>query len=202
MSTNTVLERLERCENFRTWTFEKPTEVLNDEERYVRRSLGKEMHFSYPLGDGPWEGEPDKVQWIDPETGLDCLIVRNHFGSLCGYVGVPAGHPAYRQGYDDVEVSVHGGLTFDGFCADEETERGICHIPGEGRDPKVWWLGFDCGHFNDVSPGMEYLDRHLSRLDVDIPERPKEVWEFQTYKDLEYVVNEVEQLAKQLKEQQ
>jgi hypothetical protein len=38
--------------------------------------------------------EPDKVQWRDQVTGLTCLIVRvNPGGALCGYVGVPPGHP-------------------------------------------------------------------------------------------------------------
>lgn len=32
---------------------------------------------------GQWTNEPDKVQWIDEATGLDCLIVR-HRG--CGHL--------------------------------------------------------------------------------------------------------------------
>ena len=36
----------------------------------------------------PWLDEPDKAQWIDKTSGLDCLIVRvKHHGALCGYVG-------------------------------------------------------------------------------------------------------------------
>lgn len=50
-------------------------------------------------GDGPWQLEPDKKQWEDEVTGLPCLIVRNTqvTGSLCGYVGVPQGHPLYGK---------------------------------------------------------------------------------------------------------
>ena len=53
-------------------------------------------------GDGPWATEPDKIQWPDEETGYPCLIVRNGQvgGFLCGYVGVPKGHPAYGLNYD------------------------------------------------------------------------------------------------------
>lgn len=47
-------------------------------------------------GPGPWDGEPDKMQWTDPATGLDCLIVRNTLGALCGYVGVTPGLNALR----------------------------------------------------------------------------------------------------------
>src|SRR5437764_13906827 len=45
-------------------------------------------------GPGPWDGEPDKLQWIDCGTGYDCLIVRAvHHGRLCRYVGLPPSHP-------------------------------------------------------------------------------------------------------------
>lgn len=44
-------------------------------------------------GDGPWQKEPDKAQWLDEATRLPCLAVRNNVsGTLCGYVGVPPGH--------------------------------------------------------------------------------------------------------------
>lgn len=82
-------------------------------------------------GAGPWQSEPDKKQWQDPETGLPCLIVRGPPGALCGY----------------------GGLTFAGSCAHgEDPSEGICHIPGEGQPDNVWWLGFDCAHYMDHSP--------------------------------------------------
>lgn len=52
-------------------------------------------------GPGPWQSEPDKLQWKDEATGLACLIVRSDVsGSLCGYVGVPSTHPAYGLSYD------------------------------------------------------------------------------------------------------
>lgn len=44
---------------------------------------------------GPWLDEPDKVEWRHA-SGLPLLIVRaSHTGALCGYVGVPEGHPLY-----------------------------------------------------------------------------------------------------------
>lgn len=62
-------------------------------------------------GEGPWQDEPDKVQWQDEETGYPCLIVRNpHMGFLCGYVGVPPGHPAH-------------GLSYDGELSEEHKAR-------------------------------------------------------------------------------
>lgn len=50
-------------------------------------------------GDGPWQSEPDKLQWQDEATGLPCLIVRGPVGALCGYVGVPTEHPAHGLSY-------------------------------------------------------------------------------------------------------
>lgn len=52
-------------------------------------------------GDGPWQHEPDKVQWTDEATGLPCLAVRNRFGAWCGYVGVDEDHPWHGLGCDD-----------------------------------------------------------------------------------------------------
>lgn len=110
---------------------------------------------------GPWDNEPDKTQWPDPETGLACLAVRNgSSGAWCGYVGVPEGHPFHGKDYDDIynadhDIKVHGGLTFAGPCHPSDTPgRGICHIPGEGESDNVWWLGFDCAHYRDTIPSM------------------------------------------------
>lgn len=110
---------------------------------------------------GPWDTEPDRAQWVDESSNLDCLILRQpRFGNFCGYVGVPASHPLHGRTYGDPEVddlSVHGGVTFGGACQDKdgvEHLSSICHIPEPGRDPHVWWLGFDCGHCWDLQPGM------------------------------------------------
>ena len=55
-------------------------------------------------GPGPWQSEPDKLQWVDKETQFDCLIVRNgEIGNLCGYVGTTTGGT----------VSVAGGSSGD-----------------------------------------------------------------------------------------
>lgn len=89
---------------------------------------------------GPWDDEPDKKQWRDPATGLACLIVRNHFGNWCGYVGVPPAHPWHGLGYSDTipgrvkkedwdyensiggAIEVHGGLTFASECRELSRE--------------------------------------------------------------------------------
>lgn len=48
-------------------------------------------------GPGPWQSEPDKVQWYDRVARLPCLAVRAWTtGSWCGYVGLPPGHRVRR----------------------------------------------------------------------------------------------------------
>ena len=143
-----------------------------------------------PVADGPWNAEPDKAQWVDGPTGLDCLIVRNRMGALCGYVGVGPGHPAFEQDYSAdllAGVDVHGGLTFADHCADgKEDGWGICHVPQPGREANVWWFGFDCAHAGDVIPSM-----------LKYPEMA-ELATWGRYRDFAYVSREVSNLAAQL----
>ena len=103
-------------------------------------------------GPGPWQYEPDKEQWPDPATGYACLLKRNRFGALCGYVGVPQGHPWHGKGHDEVAADAHGGLTYSGLCQDGPEDTAICHIPSPGEPEPLWWLGFDCGHCGDYMP--------------------------------------------------
>lgn len=86
---------------------------------------------------GEWDAEPDKVQWVDEATNLDCPIVRGPSGALCGYVGVPDSHPYFEVGYSGCtkkppcgesycghspDVDVHGGLTFADHCHEASRE--------------------------------------------------------------------------------
>jgi hypothetical protein len=143
-------------------------------------------------GAGPWQDEPDKIQYPDPVTGLPCLIVRNPMGALCGYVGVSEGHPHYkREGYD-FDLGVHGGITFTDMCRPGEDEaHGVCHTPGPGEPDHVWWLGFDCAHHMDFVPKMALALKSLpgdhSWMEGDI------------YRDISYVKTQIASLAQQLK---
>ena len=55
-------------------------------------------------GEGPWQHEPDKMQFADPETGLPCLIHRGPAGQLCGYVGITEGHKFFGIKYSDCSL--------------------------------------------------------------------------------------------------
>ena len=129
---------------------------------------------------GPWNDEPDKVNWTT-KVGFPGMIVRSSLGGLCGYVAVAKGHPAYGQNYDDVNVDVHGGLTYADACSGT-----VCHVPEPGEPDNVWWLGFDCCHAGDWHPPS------YSGLRDTFP------YTGERYRDIAYVTEEVESLAKQL----
>ncbi len=137
---------------------------------------------------GPWKDEPDKVQWEDKKTGLPCLAVRNpQLGHWCGYVGVAEGHKYFGVDYEEVCVDVHGSPTFSEFCQPEESEEvGICHLPGENEPDRVWWIGFDCNHVSDYAPA----DKWGALLCQGS----------HNYKTLDYVKQQCENLALQLKQ--
>lgn len=130
-------------------------------------------------GDGPWQSEPDALDWVDEATGFKCQIRRNdRMGILLGYVGVPPGHPAFGWCYDDaplVRIEVHGGLTYAN--------------PG---DAGLWWLGFDCGGAFDYPPGMVAYLRSVRDIDAD------RLYDRNNYRDIDYVKRECAALAQQL----
>lgn len=150
-----------------------------------------------PETSGPWDSEPDKAQWIDTATDLDCLIVRNHAGALCGYVGVQPGHKWHGVDYDVPDVEVHGGLTFADRCQEgAEDGPGICHIPAPGRPANVWWLGFDCAHLGDLAPRY---DEVLSTLTVMADGLAGQPWiPRNVYRTFDYVKEECTKLAQQV----
>lgn len=126
--------------------------------------------------DGPWDGEVDKVVWVDPDTGLECAAIRNDMGAWCGYVGVTPDHPLYGADIDRAMglFEVHGGITY----AWGHNDR----IP---FDRDAWVFGFDCAHMDDRMPYLASLSREW------------EVSHSGIYRTLGYVVGEVTNLARQ-----
>lgn len=132
------------------------------------------------LSPGPWTNEPHRVEF--EYQGFPCLIVRSAFGlNLCGYVGVPQGHPWFEVDFVGGESGgldvpdVHGGLTYNSAC-----HGYVCHVPKPGESDNVWWIGFDCAHYKDVKP------RAFPMLNFA-----------QNYRDVAFVRAECEQLATQ-----
>ncbi len=156
------------------------------------------MNFLYPrelklefLGDGEWLDEPDEI--LFNYKGYDCWVrrvfVREPFakelhyfgGNLCGYVAVPVDHPCYQKRYEDIEIDVHGGLTF-GECSDKHR------------------IGFDCGHIYDLVPCLQksinlYHNLQKAAKDYNLQDSPL----FNpTYKNTEYCIRECHSMVDQL----
>lgn len=89
-----------------------------------------------------------------------------------GYVAVPKEHSFFGKDYNNLGFSldVHGGLTYSG---------GDGLYPIEYDKEKLWWFGFDCMHFGDLRLGRYYSAG--------------------SHRSLEYIENECESLAEQLK---
>ena len=65
---------------------------------------------------GEWDSEPDRAIWIHDQTGARCTVRRGPLGQWCGYVGLRPNHPAAGKDYDELNVDVHGGLTYAAYC--------------------------------------------------------------------------------------
>ena len=65
---------------------------------------------------GEWDKEPDRATWVHEATGARCTMLRGALGNWCGYVGINGNHPCAGKDYDDLDVSVHGGLTYAAYC--------------------------------------------------------------------------------------
>jgi hypothetical protein len=160
---------------------------------------------------GPTLGEADKVTWLDPASGYECIMMRdNPAGFLSGYVGVPLGHPLFGWDHDavpaDLGIDVHGGLTYGRICQEGPSPRydlitevrRICHVVVGVVHPKhateyrahddQWWFGFQCDHLYDIVPG----DRGHSPRFMGAETTAE-------YRDDAYVIREVLNLAGQLR---
>ena len=74
----------------------------------------------------------------DTYEGYEFLICHNRINPTA-YVKVPDTHPFYGKNYDEIDINVHGGLTFSGDRA---------NILGKS-DAGNFWIGWDYGHLGD-----------------------------------------------------
>lgn len=165
----------------------------------LRRGYEKE-HW---LGQGEWCSEEDLV--IFNSNGFECYVIRMmnlepyaldymYGGHFCGYITIPMEHRLFAVDYNDIkeDIEVHGGITFSDFSLFLKN--------------KPWQLGFDCAHCDDIVPSMEKTRKELKieRLDdtdimKDMREKFPDCALFNpSYKNIDFVINELESLAKQL----
>jgi hypothetical protein len=111
-----------------------------------------------PLAHGPWRHEADKLAWVDPATGLHCVILRaSPGGHLCGYVGVDIGHAMFGWAHTEIPtglgIGVHGGLDYSDVSDDQSDEAvAVRQIDVDGIDDPRWWFGFACDKRGDLVP--------------------------------------------------
>lgn len=62
-----------------------------------------------------------------------------------GYVLIPINHPLYGKDYCDIDINVHGKLTFSEFVSDKMIDKWQL----DKKDKYKWCVGFDTIHNND-----------------------------------------------------
>lgn len=148
-----------------------------------------EQHINWET-EGPWNKEINEDIWRDEATGILCYMRRNWLGAWCGYVLIeedtsPLWGALYSNTKELEQLEVHGGVTFSGIIKLESFEQKYDLETHESRSGEFWGIGFDCSHGFDLTPciwGMHSLAQrnHAS------------------YRDIEYVYNEVLKMCKQL----
>ena len=87
-------------------------------------------------------GEPNYVNF--KYKGFDCEIKRHEYLlTLCGYASFGAKYPINNEKYRNAleNIDVHGGVTY-------------FEISPSGKVT----VGFDCTHYNDLSPTLQILE--------------------------------------------
>ena len=118
--------------------------------------------------------------------GFKCRILRTRVGRensnliyLWGYVGLPKSHKLYgHKGFID-NINTNYGVS-GGF-------KELVYQP----EKDLWWIGFDCGHIQDICRLDEIddiLNNRLTEFIFGIP----------TYKDMDFVTEELENLVDEL----
>ena len=116
-----------------------------------------------------------------------CRMIRDRWRSRCWYVWIPKSHPAFGKDYyndaqTDIEtaineINIHWWLTFASDWLYMQPEKDLR------------WFGFDTAHCRDINI-WEYESINIPTIDSDMSD----------YRDKEYVIKNVKDLAKQLKE--
>jgi hypothetical protein len=161
-------------------------------------------HFKIGLsksvfGNGPWDYEPDRIWWLDDETGFYCLIYRSpELGNLFGYIAIPQGHPWWDKTIDELNtIDVHGGITYsegNGHHSTMYYNKGHkfvgpfieSHSTVDGNivlDINLWIIGFDTCHFGDEVPALKHIQAPLRYV--------------KTYRDASFMEAELKSLCKQ-----
>jgi hypothetical protein len=167
----------------------KNKEIIKDKEFLETINEWKE-NSSIELRE--WENEPDRVEFTF--MGYKCLIIRNNFlGHLCGYVALTNEDKYFGIDYLEMNISVHGGLTFSKYGMKEEDNDLYYYKPlYDEQGNMLYWIGFDCCHFMDYAPKMA---EDLQKLHAD---DRLTLFNHTVYRNIEYVKAQIESMCMQL----
>ena len=114
---------------------------------YIFNSLNDKL-ISWHTYNNEKDIYPDEVSY--QEGSYTLIVRRNSFGCNCGYIILPKFHRYDNFNYNNIPVSVHGGLTYS------ERENGY------------WIIGFDTSHMGDYVPNLTFdpNDHYWTHNDV------------------------------------
>lgn len=91
-----------------------------------------------------------------------------------GYVLLPPNHPFYGKDYDDLGISIHGGLTFgSNFDSEYFLEwtkdlqiEGDVNVENFEKFDNYWMIGFDTAHYGDdiINCSLQYVINETENL--------------------------------------
>lgn len=125
--------------------------------------------------------------------GFNCKVVFHQLGHRCGYLEIPRGHKLFEKDYYEIDLEVHGGLTYaDHYSAPE----------GEVDE---WWIGFDCAHSDDAKDYKtafelfkDYPEALASLHYMEQTDRRFGMNEYGEIRTLEFVEDELKSLVVQI----
>ena len=84
-----------------------------------------------------------EIKWFVKESVFSYLeSYSSDFGWGNGYVALPQGHPWYNVPYQEIDIDIHGGLTF-GSIISGNLEYHFPNCKG------MYVIGFDTAHYGD-----------------------------------------------------
>lgn len=88
------------------------------------------------------------------------------FGWGNGYVIIPKEHRLHGLDYDDIDVDIHGGLTFSKLVDEKMTSK----FNLEPSDIGSWCIGFDTCHYEDslLEWTKERVEEEVEKLRLQI----------------------------------
>jgi len=88
---------------------------------------------------------------IPKQLFINTWLSGTDHGFANGYVAVTKEHPWYKKHYNEINIHIHGGLTFSKFITDDHVKKGFS-VEFLG----LWCVGFDTCHYNDNQTNSDY----------------------------------------------